>query len=108
MRLSAQDMNTSAPNTSPNTSALNTSALNTSALNTAQQTPRHPLLRYQHPLDQRVAEVEHHEREQVWSVTLSQGEQRRVHGLYPSLASAQLILTALGFKELYQAREASA
>ena len=102
MRSSAQDMNTSALNTSPNTSP------NTSTLNTAQQPPRHPLLRYQHPLDQRVAEVEHHEQEQVWSVTLSQGEQRRVPGLYPSLASAQLILTALGFKALYQVREASA
>lgn len=77
-------------------------------INTAKPLPRHPLLRYQHPLDQRVAEVEHHEREQVWSVTLSQGEQRRVHGLYPSLASAQLILTALGFKALYQVKQASA
>jgi len=59
-----------------------------------------PLMRFQHSEPLRAAEVDYHEAEQVWSVTICHEQGRRVHGLYPSLASAQLILCALGFRRV--------
>ena len=59
-----------------------------------------PLMRFQHSDPLRAAEVDYHEAEQLWSVTICHEQGRRVHGLYPSLASAQLILCALGFRRV--------
>lgn len=59
-----------------------------------------PLMRYQHQSQERCAEIDYHETEQLWSVSLIHDQGRRIHGLYPSLASAQLILCALGFKRI--------
>jgi hypothetical protein len=41
--------------------------------------------------------VAFHESERLWVVSIKSAAQERVHGFYPSLASAQLILNALGF-----------
>jgi hypothetical protein len=62
-----------------------------------------PLMRYQHACGPRVAEIDFHEADQLWSVTLIDPQRSRVHGLYPSLASAQLVLCALGFRRLEEA-----
>lgn len=57
-----------------------------------------PLMRYSHANRARSAEIDYHEPEQLWSITICADQRRTVHGLYPSLASAQLILCALGFR----------
>ena len=40
--------------------------------------------------------------DQVWVVEISQGSHKMIHGFYPSLPSAQLILSALGFEPTMQ------
>ena len=76
-----------------------------SSASPSRATPAHPAraLRYQHTQDHRGAELGYHELDQLWSVTILQSGARRVHGLYPSLASAQLILYALGFQRCEEA-----
>ena len=52
---------------------------------------------YEHHNHNRQAEVSFYQEEKIWVVEIQEGNKKRVHGLYPSLSSAQLILVALGF-----------
>ncbi len=52
---------------------------------------------YNHRTGARSAEVAFHEHERLWVISIKSETDERIHGFYPSLASAQLILNALGF-----------
>jgi hypothetical protein len=54
--------------------------------------------KYHHPYYQHQAEITLYADEGLWSVEIIQDHAKRLHGLYPSLPSAQLIINALGFE----------
>lgn len=60
--------------------------------------PRSPHThRYNHRTNARSAELSFHEDDRLWVLSIKSEVDERIHGFYPSLASAQLILNALGF-----------
>jgi hypothetical protein len=52
---------------------------------------------YSHRSNDRSAELSFHESDRLWVISIKSDLDQRIHGFYPSLASAQLILNALGF-----------
>ena len=54
--------------------------------------------KYYHPQYQHQAEITLYTEEGLWGVEIIQNHEKRLHGLYPSLPSAQLIINALGFE----------
>jgi hypothetical protein len=55
---------------------------------------------YIHNKNKNQAQICAYDADQVWVVEISQGNHTMVHGFYPSLPSAQLILSALGFEPM--------
>ena len=53
---------------------------------------------YIHNKNKNQAQICAYDADQVWVVEISQGSDKMIHGFYPSLPSAQLILSALGFE----------
>jgi|SaaInlStandDraft_5_1057022.scaffolds.fasta_scaffold212487_1 hypothetical protein len=53
---------------------------------------------FQHDDPHLSANLSTYEDERLWIIEIRHGACQRIHGLYPSLASAHLILSALGYR----------